>query len=191
MNLKNLFNNIFFKPVFTCNKIELKKLLEIRNEINVRKNMFNSEIIDYKEHLKWKDCLKKSSNNFYYAILKKNIVIGGLGFKFFNDKNSFDWSFHLSSNTITPGMGAVLEYKSIEFIFSEYKPEILNCYVKKKNLLVSKLHKKFGFEQINIDKNFHTHYSYKNTSDIIKLFLTKKNWQSKKKRIEKKLFSND
>ena len=53
MNLKNIYNMILFKPVFECTPDQLVKMLKIRNEPNIRNNMFNSKLIQLDEHIAW------------------------------------------------------------------------------------------------------------------------------------------
>ena len=169
---------IIFKPVFECSRDQLVKMLEIRNESNIRNNMFNSKIINLDEHIAWSQKIKLDKKDFYFAVFKNEKIIGGLGFKYFDNKHSFDWSFHISSKETTPGIGAILEYKSLEFIFSEYKPKILNCYVLKTNQKVSNLHKKFGFSETNITSDFQ--YNYNDIENVLKLCITKEKWKLNK-----------
>ena len=189
MNLKNIYNMILFKPVFECTPDQLIKMLKIRNELNIRNNMFNSKLIQLDEHIAWSKKIKFDKKDFYFAVIKNKKIIGGLGFKYFDDSKSFDWSFHISSEETTPGIGAVLEYKSLEFIFTKYKPKILNCYVLKTNKKVSNLHKKFGFSETNITRDFK--YNYNNIENVLKLCITKDEWELKKTVIKNKFFTDE
>lgn len=189
MKLNNILNTISFKPLFECDHAELIEMLKIRNEPSIRNNMFNSKIIQLDEHLTWSKKIKLDKKNFYFAVLKDVKIIGGLGLKYFDNPQSCDWSFHISSKQTTPGIGAVLEYKSLDFIFSKFKPVILSCYVLKKNQRISNLHKKFGFHEINITNDFQ--YDYKNIGNVIKLCINKETWELKKKIIYQRLFTNE
>lgn len=189
MNLKKIYDMIFFKPVFQCTQDQLVKMLEIRNEFNIRNNMFNSKIIQLDEHIAWSKKIKVDKKDFYFAVIKNEKIIGGLGFKYFNDNKSFDWSFHISSKETTPGVGAVLEYKSLEFIFTKYKPRILNCYVLKTNKKVFNLHKKFGFSETKIKSDFK--YNYNDIENVSKLCITKNKWKQRKTIIKKRFFTDE
>ena len=61
---------IIFKPVFECSLEQLVKMLEIRNESNIRNNMFNSKIINLDEHIAWSQKIKLDKKDFYFAVFK-------------------------------------------------------------------------------------------------------------------------
>ena len=65
MNLKKIYKMIFFKPVFECTPDQLVKMLKIRNETNIRNNMFNPKVIQLDEHIAWSKKIKIDKKDFY------------------------------------------------------------------------------------------------------------------------------
>ena len=86
MNLKNILNKLEFKHISELNNMELSKILMIRNENNIRKNMVSKHLITQKEHAIWLDNIKNSKKNFFYAVFYLDEIIGGLGLYGVNKK---------------------------------------------------------------------------------------------------------
>ena len=66
-----------------------------------------------------------------------------------NNSSSKFWSFYVGKKHRKVGVGFALEYKTLNLIFDEMFIELINCFVLNTNTEVIKLHKKFGFKEIN------------------------------------------
>lgn len=70
------------------NKKNLKEILLLRNQKEVRKASFNKKIIQEKEHLLWfNNKIKNSFFNHYILTHNKKIIGVGYGEKFSEEKN--------------------------------------------------------------------------------------------------------
>ena len=187
MKLNNIIENLKLININECNSNETEEILNIRNEDKIRSKMFNTEIISNDDHLKWKTTFKNSLNNFFYAIIFKKKIIGGLGMKNYDkQKKSVDWAFYISSKKKILGLGASVEYYAINYMFSKLSLKKLYCYVIRSNKEVIKLHNKFGFKIKKIDKYFSKNYSYDNISNVQKMCLSYEEWYLRKNIIKKK-----
>ena len=185
MKIKKIISEIYFKNLLQCSYEETLTLLQIRNELEIRKNSFNKHKISLKEHNNWlkKNIAKKDLKNF--IVFNKREIIGNINiYNLINGSLSNFWSFYVSKKHRKVGVGFALEYKTLNLIFDEMFMELVNCFVLNTNKEVIKLHKKFGFKEINtkeetaIPKGFE-----KKTTQLI---LNKKKWIKVKKNLEKK-----
>ena len=96
--------------------------------------MFNQKLISLIDHKKWFNKIKKNKTEHFYGIYYKKIICGGLGVKNINlIRKEGDWAFYISKEFNFPGLGACIEYKSINYLFKKYKFSKKNCYVLKNN----------------------------------------------------------
>jgi len=161
------------------------KILDIRNEENVRKWMYTEHPIKESEHLNWIEYLKSSDKQMVFSVLDENNIPLGVVSLNAIDKlhKKADWAYYLSSDA-RGGLGSVLEYYFIDFIFNSLDIEKLNCEVIEGNDTVVKLHKKFIFE----NEGFRESDLIKNNKRIGIHFLglKKENWQNGKETIYNK-----
>ena len=75
MNLKTVLFNLSFKDLIYCDEEEVEKILKIRNEDNVRKNMFTKKIICLEEHQQWLQNLKNKSDHKFYGIDDRDLFL--------------------------------------------------------------------------------------------------------------------
>ena len=161
------------------------KIRDIRNEENVRKWMYTEHLIKESEHLNWIEYLKSSDKQMVFSVLDENNIPLGVVSLNAIDKlhKKADWAYYLSSDA-RGGLGSVLEYYFIDFIFNSLDIEKLNCEVIEGNDTVVKLHKKFIFE----NEGFRESDLIKNNKRIGIHFLglKKENWQNGKETIYNK-----
>ena len=119
MNLKTVLDNLKFQNIITCTDKEIIEIKDIRNEKNIRKNMFTKGEILLDQHLEWFEKIKFSKSNFFYCIKYKNKIVGGLGLKNYN-KNllSGEWAYYVSEKYKSVGLGASIEFKALEYFFN-------------------------------------------------------------------------
>ncbi len=182
MKLKKILNKIKFKNIKFVNYRDVKLVRNIRNEKKIRQNMFTSHIISEIEHLNWLKKIKSQSNEIFYVIYFENKIVGGLGLKDIVKRQQAYWSFYISKESKVSGLGALVEYKALNFFFKFYKFLKINCFVLKKNQLVIKLHKKFGFVENKITDKKVLIY---NKKKIINLELKSYEWKKMSKKFER------
>jgi UDP-4-amino-4,6-dideoxy-N-acetyl-beta-L-altrosamine N-acetyltransferase len=182
MELAKILKKINFKNINLGTKQELLSILQIRNEEKIRNNMFNNDLIEVDDHLNWFNKIKDSQQNFFYIIEYSNKIIGGLSLiNIHKEKNSAEWAFYISQNINLVGLGALIEYKAIDYFFQNFDLFCLNCYVMKHNHSVIKLHKKFGFKTVAIQEKFYTNIRQK---ESIFFSLKLSEWIKVKKKFE-------
>ena len=64
MKLENIKSEIQFKSFKNCKENETNKILLIRNEKEIRDNMFTNKIISQEEHYKWLLKIKNESSMY-------------------------------------------------------------------------------------------------------------------------------
>ena len=189
MNLKTILDNLNFENIIFSSNDELKKIREIRNEANIRKNMITKKKILLEEHMAWFKKIKLLKTNSFYMIKYKNNIVGGLGLNTYNKDVLFgEWAYYISDETKFIGLGASIEYKAIEYFFNFYKLNCLFCYVLKHNSSVLKMHNKFGFEQILFDNYFKNNNLKDKVPDAVYLSLKKSKWNLINKKIYQEYF---
>ena len=144
-----------------------EKVRCIRNEPQIRKWMYTDHLISKDEHKNWIERLRNESRNFVYVVMNDyDEPIGVVSVNSIDLKNKKgDWAYYLTANTRT-GIGAVLEFFVIDYVFNFLHLEKLNCEVIEYNDTVVRLHEKFGFKQegfresniIKDDKRFGVYY---------------------------------
>lgn len=163
-------------------------VLTIRNEQSVRQNMYTNHEISLKEHENWLRSLSQSSNSRFFAVMRNGVVIGGVGLSGINTAHSrADWAYYISSSVRGRGIGSALEFKFLDYVFSQEKLNKLNCEVIAWNASVVKLHKKFGFVEEGTRR---AHVSRDGeTSDVILLGITADEWKQTRGKLTEGAFS--
>lgn len=183
MKIYTILSNLSFIDSNLLKIKEMKEIKEIRNQNSVRKNMFTDHIISDSEHQIWQKKLATSKDEKFFGVKYQDKIIGGLGLKDIKKSNAY-WSFYISENDKILGMGAILEFKALDFFFNKFRFKKISCYVLKKNYEVIKLHKKFGFSEI-FNKDL-LNIKYHNKDEIRSFELSINKWKTVKSNFEKK-----
>jgi len=138
---------MIFKDITTVNKELQLSVREWRNHIDIRKNMYTDSIISIAQHLSWVRSLSSNDSTKVYIAYHNDQSIGIVSINNINTMyKSADWAFYLNPSFLSSkGLGTLMEYHFLNFIFSNFDIEKLNCEVLSLNPSVIKLHKKFGF----------------------------------------------
>lgn len=164
------------REISKCNDSQIKEIMDVRNQLSVRKSMFTEHKISLKEHLAWVDRLIKDKKHLVFGVLIDNKIIGSVSINALDYLHlKSDWAFYLDEN-IRNGLGAAIEFNLIKFVFNELGLGKLNCEVIESNKAVIKLHKKFGFieeglRRKNIVKD-------KKRTGVVFLGLAKSDWNN-------------
>lgn len=180
MSFQKQLQKINFLNILCLRRSLQKEILKIRNQKEIRKNLYTTHLIKENEHFLWLKNLKKNKKNLFFAIEFDNEIIGTLGLTdidFVNKKAS--WQFHISKKKSNRGLGTLVEFKLLDFCFKKKNLNKLNCEVLEFNIPVIKLHTKFGFRKEGLRRE---HIIRKKKKyGVFLLGITKKEWVLKRK----------
>ncbi|TDN55628.1 UDP-4-amino-4,6-dideoxy-N-acetyl-beta-L-altrosamine N-acetyltransferase [Scandinavium goeteborgense] len=157
----------------------------IRNEDNVRKWMYTDHVISASEHTAWLEKLQHDSRNIVFAVMNSdNEPLGVVSVNAIDMQHKkAEWAYYLTEQ-VRSGVGAVLEYYILEYIFGKLGIEKLNCEVIEHNDAVVKLHEKFGFKKEGFRES--NIIKYNQRLGVHYLGLTRLHWQDIRNTIKNK-----
>ncbi|MBL0703300.1 MAG: UDP-4-amino-4,6-dideoxy-N-acetyl-beta-L-altrosamine N-acetyltransferase [Sulfurospirillum sp.] len=135
---------------FTDMTLEEKKMvLEWRNDIGIKKWMYNTDDIKLQNHFDYIESLAGLHNKQYLLVKKDNNYIGVICFTKINYMDKVT-EFGLYANPFKKmlGVGRILEELSIKYIFDILKLNRIKLEVFSNNLKVINLHKKYNFHEV-------------------------------------------
>lgn len=128
----------------------LKKILEIRNSKNIRKWMYNRDLITLEEHIKFIEKLKYNNEKLYYVVFNvvNNEIVGCLNLNNLNyiNKNAFLGIFANPTGNTT-NKGKLLMNCLFYLSFSLLKLHTLKLEVLSTNERAIDFYKKSGFKE--------------------------------------------
>ena len=163
-----------------------KDVRNIRNEEQVRKWMYTDHVISEDEHKKWLAKLNNDEKNLVYVVTENNKAIGVVSVNALDRTHKkADWAYYLTDSARS-GIGAVLEFFVIDYVFNELELSKLNCEVIEHNDAVVRLHEKFGFKR----EGFRESNLLKNNERLGVHFLglTKERWEAVRQDLKDKYF---
>ena len=165
------------------NKNNLKKILLLRNQKEVREASFNTKIIEEKEHIEWfNNKIKQPFFNHYVLTHLKKIIGLGYGEKFSDENKSCLWGFYLDLSIKSEiKYGSVIKYLLFEKLFENKNIIQIECQVKKGFEWIRDWHIRWGHEQINFDDKLNCY----------NLLLKRNTWNKIKNKIYEKSFKKN
>ena len=163
---------------------DLDDIFDWRNHDDIRKHMYNYEIITRSEHVNWFEKMLVSPEMSYFILEKEKDKIGVLGFYDIDEKTCMaSWAFYKSPYLNVRGIGVIMEYLALEYYFDYLSMRKLNCEVLEHNSSVIKMHEKFGFIVEGCKRK---HFLNKNGDyeDIYLLSIFRSEWLNIKEKIE-------
>ena len=155
----------------------------LRNQEDVRNNMYTSHEITEEEHEDWLRSLKGNKRQAVFVAMRNEQSIGVVSLNAINTvQQTADWAFYLDTEHQGKGIGSIVEFWMLDYAFNDACLEKLNCEVLETNSAVIKMHQKFGFELEGVRrKNI-----LKNGSriDVVLLGITKEEWKNKRPALE-------
>ena len=164
-------------------QINLKDLDIIRswrNSTDISKYMFNQDEITKEEQLLWYDKIMNENVEYYRIIDFKNIPIGLVYITDINYRfSSAYWGFYIGDPKYKDvGLGALVEFKIIEFFFYELNLNKMRCEVFSSNKSVISMHEKFGFRR---EAFYREHLTINDIKiDVVGMALLKNEWKSQR-----------
>lgn len=141
----NIFKQAELKDV---NESDLKLILSWRNKESIRKVMFNSEIILMEQHIQWFKRLQKNETSITKMFYYNQVPFGVLNINEIDRvNNKCNWGFYIGVNNAPRGMGTILGFTSLNYIFHELSIRKLSAEVLSINGKSAVFHKKLGFIQ--------------------------------------------
>lgn len=169
MSLIEIGKKIKFKNFVDLSKEEALQVLEYRNLPEVRKNMLTQEIIREDDHLTFIQYLKCEKTKLYYGVEYDGEIIGAVYLTDINTKDKLaSWGIYIGKHKFV-GIGAVVAYAFVEFVFNDLMFECIHSEVFHFNKSAIQLNKTFGFVITN--KN----------DDLVFMSLDKLTWISQYK----------
>lgn len=169
---------------------DIDLILQWRNQDHIRKVMFNSNIITMEKHIKWYNNLQYSDTSvtkiFYfdeipYGVLNVNQI------NYFN--NTCEWGFYIGDSAAPRGMGTILGYTSLNYIFHELHMRKVYGEVIESNKQSRIFHEKLGF---NNDGILREHIFKDNDYlDIYLYSIINREWEVHSKIIRQKIEGRD
>ncbi|MFN3588735.1 MAG: UDP-4-amino-4,6-dideoxy-N-acetyl-beta-L-altrosamine N-acetyltransferase [Spirosomataceae bacterium] len=148
-----------------------------RNSKEVSQYMYSEKKIEKEQQVSWFNSLQDNPNVVYDIIQYNEISIGLRSITNINRESKFcDWAFYIGEVEFRSlGLGTVIEYDTIEYVFEQLQMSKLYCEVLDNNKQVINLHEKFGFRREGF---FREHILKDNKRlDVVKLALLKKEWK--------------
>lgn len=150
---------IILRPLELMNTKTQLDVLKVRNEDEVNKWMLTDHKIELNEHLNWINHLKIDDKSIVFVILNElNITLGVVTIANIDRLNKkANLGYYLSEKSRS-GLGSVIVFHVISFIFDFIEIQKINCEIVDGNNSSTKLLKKFlfkneGFRRSNVIKN--------------------------------------
>lgn len=185
MGLMQVVRDIEFIPIGELSRREHLRILTIRNQPEVRRNMYTSHLIGEREHFAWIEGLKTDARTLFSAVAYGGRIIGGISLNSIShaDKRA-DWAFYLDGDTQGKGLGSALEFKFLDYALADLQK--LNCEVLAFNAPVIKMHKRFGF----VEEGIRRRHILKDgeAHDVYLLGITAEEWQQARESLVEGVF---
>lgn len=148
---KNIAKEIL-KSLYYIRKAEKKdvdNIFKLSNEELVRENSINTEVIEYKEHLKWYDEKINDENvKFYIVYNDEESFLGQIRFEITGEEANISISFTEKLRGRHKG-NLIMEMSIQELLKEKSNIKKINAIIKDKNKASIILFERYGFEMIN------------------------------------------
>lgn len=167
-------------------------ILRWRNSESIRHFMYEIRPITPEEHDQWFRRELNNEKSRHFMFREKGRPVGFVSFTNINDRDRrCAWAFNLSDERegLQKGLGAVMEYFALEYVFEKMSIEKLCCEVLDFNTAVVRLHQRFGFNKEGfLQKHIHRDDG---VFGVVVMALFREDWMGIRGDIAKTLFSTD
>lgn len=146
-------NNVSLKNFTSLNHDEKALVLEWRNDSNIRKWMYNSDVIKLGDHLKFIDSLYENKTKEYFLVFEDDYILGVI---YFIDINYSlrTLTMGLYSNPVVKGVGkklmqVIINHTFEKFCFTKIMAEVYEDNISAISLYEKMLFKTVAKKQIN------------------------------------------
>lgn len=117
-----------------------------RNQNHIRKVMYHSDFISWESHSTWIKNILKEENRILKVLYYNQIPYGIANFYKLDEKASVgEWGFYIGEKSAPKGMGKLLAYSMLNFLFEEQGIRKVCAEVIEFNDISLNFHKKIGF----------------------------------------------
>lgn len=177
LSLETMIQGLKFSDITLLNQEDAERVRQIRNEPDVRKNMYTNHEITPEEHAGWIAALSRADDRAFFAVTYHDEIVGGVGYSSLNHTHKrAEWAYYLSGAAQGGGLESALEFKFLDYIFNGGLVNKLNCEVIDWNAPVIKLHKRFGFVEEGT-RRYHV-IREGSDNDVMLLGITKAEWDT-------------
>lgn len=154
--LKNIINNnsknSLFKIVLASKK-DIKDIFNLSNDLIVRKNSLNTELILWQDHVDWFNKKIKDKNTVFYVVKDlENNFMGQVRFdKNLNKNSEYIISLSLVEEARGKGLSPLIIKKSSEKLHKQLGINNIIAYIKKDNFISLKTFSKNKYEVIGTE----------------------------------------
>lgn len=161
-----------------------------RNAPEVRRNMYSKHEISEAEHQAWFCRLKNDAQSCWLVHEDTDGQPDGVVYftQLQPDKGSAFWGFYAGENA-RRGIGTRMEFDALEKAFYNFGLHKLNCEVLSSNGHVVNLHKKFGFKEEGLFRDFH--FDGENYHNVVRLGILATEWATKRDEIQVRMAKMD
>lgn len=125
---------------------DLELVLNWRNQEFIRRVMYTSRRISADEHVSWFRRLQDNPSSRSLLFYFEGQPYGVVNINRINPYNlTCDWGFYIGEQSAPKGLGTVLGYKALEYIFEQLQMRKVCAEVLEYNEISIRFHKKLGF----------------------------------------------
>jgi len=130
------FRNISFE--------ETKLVWQWRNHIDIRKWMYNQNIIEFEDHIQFIESLKNDISKNYCLVKRNNVCVGVTSLVHIKGLNA-EWGYYIAPKFHEANLVVEFYFFAIEFIFSVLGMETIYGYALVENKGANSMNDLFGF----------------------------------------------
>jgi len=157
------FNHLRSNEFFCKNEIEFHNyidldlddratVLEMRNHEDIRKWMYNPNIISEKEHGSFMDSLEEDPRRSYFLVKQYQQIIGAVNFSHTPNSESVDLGIFSNPLVNIKGKGMLLESAASEYAFNVLRAKKIKLEVLESNSRAISFYQRQGFTLVNSKK---------------------------------------
>ena len=167
-------------PLRPITEADLDKVRSWRNAPQVRQNMYTSHEITEAEHKAWFKRQREDDRSLWLIYTNKDGQDEGVvSFtNYTSGSGSVFWGFYAAADA-SRGVGSRMEVEALDHAFTHLKVHKLNCEVLASNPGVIRLHKKFGFVEEGLFRDYH--FTGEQYIDVVRLGMTADEWPMHRK----------
>ncbi|OCS89628.1 UDP-4-amino-4,6-dideoxy-N-acetyl-beta-L-altrosamine N-acetyltransferase [Caryophanon latum] len=169
-------------------KEHMQLIYKWRNQLFIREVMYNSEHLQWEYHIKWFENNLIDDQVYMKILYYEGMPYGLANFRLTdNQSNLGEWGFYIGVKEAPKGMGMLLGYYMLQFLFEEVMIRKVCAEVIDYNERSLHFHKKVGFTQDGLLRK----HILKNGEycDIYLFSIFKDEWLKMKSELEKMLFT--
>ncbi|MCX6226037.1 MAG: UDP-4-amino-4,6-dideoxy-N-acetyl-beta-L-altrosamine N-acetyltransferase [Bacteroidia bacterium] len=130
---------------------EKRTVLQWRNHMSIRQWMYNTNIIEWEDHLKFLNGLKNDPTKKYWLVKRENKDIGVSSIVDIDDKSG-EWGYYLAPDLHGTNLGVEFYLFTLNFLFNIVGMEFLKGYAAVKNKGANSFNDLFGFSKKPVTK---------------------------------------